>query len=205
MEKFASISDQIIAWANKSKKEKDGHMLIRVIQLVFKKAMDEATWSEMYVQCCTGRKMIEQISTNIQDNGIKNNGKPVLNVFSAICWSFYFYLRIQVHTLPCLVCQSYMFSQALFYPHSWLLWSWGVFHLQCADCFHSQNRHTVPSRSDSQNPRNLGMLAGIVVWLISASEMANADKCCGQHRPDFLLTQASDIAGVVADTGQYFF
>ena len=129
MEKFASISDQIIAWANKSKKEKDGHMLIRVIQLVFKKAMDEATWSEMYVQCCTGRKMIEQISTNIQDNGIKNNGKPVLNVFSAICWSFYFYLRIQVHTLPCLVCQSYMFSQALFYPHSCLLWSRGVFHM----------------------------------------------------------------------------
>ena len=48
------------------------------------------------------------------------------------------------------------------------------------------------------------MLAGIVVWLISASDMADADKCCGRHRPDFLLTQASDIAGVVADTGQYF-
>ena len=31
MEKFASISDQIIAWANKSEKEKDGRTLIQVI------------------------------------------------------------------------------------------------------------------------------------------------------------------------------
>ena len=87
MEKFASISDQIIAWANKSEKEKDGHTHIQVIRLVFKKATDEATWSEMYVQLCTGRKMMAQISTNVQDSddGIKNNGKPVLNVFSAIC------------------------------------------------------------------------------------------------------------------------
>ena len=35
MEKFASISDQIIAWANKSEKEKDGRTLIQVIRLVF--------------------------------------------------------------------------------------------------------------------------------------------------------------------------
>ena len=87
MEKFASISDQIIAWANKSKKEKDGRTHIQVIRLMFKKAMDEATWSEMYARLCTGRKMMAQISTNVQDSddGIKNNGKPVLNVFSAIC------------------------------------------------------------------------------------------------------------------------
>jgi translation initiation factor 4G len=52
MEKFASISDQIIAWANKSEKEKDGHTLIQVIRLVFKKATDEATWSEMYAAVC---------------------------------------------------------------------------------------------------------------------------------------------------------
>ena len=31
MEKFTSISDQIIAWANKSEKEKDGCTLIQVI------------------------------------------------------------------------------------------------------------------------------------------------------------------------------
>jgi translation initiation factor 4G len=76
MEKFASISNQIIAWANKSEKEKDGRTLIQVIRLVFEKATDEATWSEMYAQLC--RKMMEQISTNVQDDGIRNlEGKPI--------------------------------------------------------------------------------------------------------------------------------
>ncbi|KAK0195854.1 hypothetical protein F5146DRAFT_1027372 [Armillaria mellea] len=65
MEKFDSISDQIIAWANKSEKEKDGRTLIQVIRLVFEKATDEATWSEISVP-------------KVQDDGIKNaEGKPI--------------------------------------------------------------------------------------------------------------------------------
>jgi translation initiation factor 4G len=76
MEKFDSISDQIIAWANKSEKEKDGRTLIQVIRLVFEKATDEAAWSEMYSRLC--RKMMEQISSKVQDDGIKNQeGKPI--------------------------------------------------------------------------------------------------------------------------------
>ncbi|KAJ7188714.1 hypothetical protein C8R46DRAFT_1171656 [Mycena filopes] len=76
MEKFDSISDQIIEWANRSEKEKDGRTLIQVIRLVFEKATDEATWSEMYARLC--RKMMEQISPKVQDDGIKNNeGKPI--------------------------------------------------------------------------------------------------------------------------------
>ena len=76
MERFDSISDQIIAWANKSEKEKDGRTLIQVIRLVFEKATDEATWSEMYARLC--RKMMEQISPNVCDDGIKNaEGKPI--------------------------------------------------------------------------------------------------------------------------------
>ena len=76
MEKFDSISDQVIAWANKSEKEKDGRTLIQVIRLVFEKATDEATWSEMYARLC--RKMMEQISSKVQDDGIKNTeGKPI--------------------------------------------------------------------------------------------------------------------------------
>ena len=72
MEKFASISDQIIAWANKSEKEKDGRTLIQVVRLVFDHATDEATWSsEMYARLC--RKMLEKISANVQVDGIKNN------------------------------------------------------------------------------------------------------------------------------------
>ncbi|KAF8633421.1 hypothetical protein AX17_004592 [Amanita inopinata Kibby_2008] len=76
MERFDSISDQIIQWANKSEKEKDGRTLIQVIRLVFEKATDEATWSEMYARLC--RKMMEQISPKVQDDGIKNSeGKPI--------------------------------------------------------------------------------------------------------------------------------
>ncbi|KAI0079837.1 hypothetical protein K474DRAFT_1658664 [Panus rudis PR-1116 ss-1] len=76
MERFDSISDQIIEWANKSEKEKDGRTLIQVIKLVFEKATDEATWSEMYARLC--RKMMEQISSKVQDDGIRNaEGKPI--------------------------------------------------------------------------------------------------------------------------------
>ncbi|KAL1695924.1 armadillo-type protein [Schizophyllum commune] len=76
MEKFDSLSDQIIAWANKSKKEKDGRTLVRIIQLVFEKATDEASWSEMYARLC--RKMMERISPKVQDDGIRNaEGKPI--------------------------------------------------------------------------------------------------------------------------------
>jgi translation initiation factor 4G len=59
MEKFDSISDQIISWVNKSESEQDGRTLIQVIKLVFEKATDEATWSKMYAHLC--RKMMEQI------------------------------------------------------------------------------------------------------------------------------------------------
>jgi translation initiation factor 4G len=77
MEKFDSISDQIIDWANKSKTQTDGRTLIQVIRLVFEKATDEASWSEMYARLC--RKMMEQISTEIQDEGIKNaEGNPIV-------------------------------------------------------------------------------------------------------------------------------
>ncbi|EUC56493.1 eukaryotic translation initiation factor 4G, putative [Rhizoctonia solani AG-3 Rhs1AP] len=76
MEKFDSISDQIIEWANKSEQEKDGSTLMQVIKLVFEKAKDEATFSEMYARLC--RKMMERVSPNVQDETIKNSeGQPI--------------------------------------------------------------------------------------------------------------------------------
>ncbi|OBZ69853.1 Eukaryotic translation initiation factor 4 gamma [Grifola frondosa] len=76
MERFESISDQIIAWANKSGKEKDGRTLIQVIGLISEKATDEAMWSEMYARLC--RKMMERLSENVQDDGVRNfEGKPI--------------------------------------------------------------------------------------------------------------------------------
>jgi hypothetical protein len=76
MEKFDSISDQIIEWANKSEAEKDGRTLIHVVRLVFEKATDEAALSEMYAQLC--KKMMETISPNVRDDGIRNaEGKHI--------------------------------------------------------------------------------------------------------------------------------
>lgn len=73
MEKFESISNQIIEWANRLEKETDsrtliqvirlvfeketdGRTLIQVIQLVFEKINDEAAWSEMYATLCRTRR-----------------------------------------------------------------------------------------------------------------------------------------------------
>ncbi|CAE6539638.1 unnamed protein product [Rhizoctonia solani] len=76
MEKFDLISDQIIQWANKSEREKDGSTLMQVIKLVFEKAKDEATFSEMYARLC--RKMMERVSPNVQDETMKNSeGQPI--------------------------------------------------------------------------------------------------------------------------------
>ncbi|KAG2366166.1 armadillo-type protein [Suillus spraguei] len=76
MEKFETISDQIIHWTNKSVNERDGRTLVQVIRLVFEKATDEAARSEMYARLC--RKMMDQISPEVQDDGIKNpEGKPI--------------------------------------------------------------------------------------------------------------------------------
>ncbi|KIK68197.1 hypothetical protein GYMLUDRAFT_154415 [Collybiopsis luxurians FD-317 M1] len=64
MKKFDSISDQIIAWANKSEKEKDGRTLIQVTGLILERASDVATWPEMYARFCW--KMMTQISPEVQ-------------------------------------------------------------------------------------------------------------------------------------------
>ena len=68
MEKFGSISDQIVAWANKSEAEVDGTTLQLVIKLVFEKATDEATWSNMYARLC--RKMMEHVSSDVRDENL---------------------------------------------------------------------------------------------------------------------------------------
>ncbi|KAI9508013.1 armadillo-type protein, partial [Russula earlei] len=75
MVRFDSISDQIITWANKSEREKDGRTLRQVLDLVFEAVIDNATLPELYARLC--RKMMEQISHNIQDDRIRNAaGEP---------------------------------------------------------------------------------------------------------------------------------
>ncbi|CAG8593416.1 4525_t:CDS:10, partial [Ambispora leptoticha] len=70
LEKFDSISDQIIDYANKSRNEKDGRILRTVIQLTFLKACDESNFSQMYAQLC--RKMMERIDPEIVDENVKS-------------------------------------------------------------------------------------------------------------------------------------
>ncbi|BGP58879.1 hypothetical protein NBRC10512v2_000166 [Rhodotorula toruloides] len=76
LERFDSISNQILEWANKSVDETDGRILRQVIALIFEKATDEATWSEMYARLC--RKLMEQVSNEIRDETVKTaDGTPV--------------------------------------------------------------------------------------------------------------------------------
>ncbi|KAG6907958.1 hypothetical protein DXG01_006746 [Tephrocybe rancida] len=76
MEKFDSISDQIVALANESENENDGTTLVCVTQLIFEHAMDGATWAEMYARLC--RKMMERIIPTVYDRGIRStDGKPI--------------------------------------------------------------------------------------------------------------------------------
>ncbi|KAH9834096.1 uncharacterized protein C8Q71DRAFT_160191 [Rhodofomes roseus] len=74
--RFDSISDQIIAWANRSENQHDGRTLFQIMQLVVESATDGVALSGMYARLC--RKMMNQISPKVQDEGIKNaEGKPI--------------------------------------------------------------------------------------------------------------------------------
>ena len=78
MENFNSISNQIVQWANHgSEYQKDGRTLLQIVRLVFDNATKETSSSEMYARLC--RRIMEHISPNIRDEGIKDaEGKPIL-------------------------------------------------------------------------------------------------------------------------------
>ncbi|KLT45414.1 hypothetical protein CC85DRAFT_282480 [Cutaneotrichosporon oleaginosum] len=70
-EKFESISEQILEWANKSRDETDGMTLKLVIKLVFEKSTDEAHWSAMYAKLC--RKLLDKLDPSVTE---VIDGKP---------------------------------------------------------------------------------------------------------------------------------
>jgi translation initiation factor 4G len=74
LEKFDSISNQVLEWANKSVDETDGRTLRQVIALIFEKATDEAAWSEMYARLC--RKLNEELSPDVRDEALSSESKP---------------------------------------------------------------------------------------------------------------------------------
>ncbi|KAK0551286.1 hypothetical protein OC846_003344 [Tilletia horrida] len=76
LEKFDSISTQILEWANKSINETDGRTLRQVIALIFEKATDEAAFSEMYARLC--QKIYGELNPEISDANLKDaNGNAV--------------------------------------------------------------------------------------------------------------------------------
>ncbi|KAL1918217.1 uncharacterized protein VTP21DRAFT_3483 [Calcarisporiella thermophila] len=75
LEKFESISDQIIEFANRSLNETDGTTMKLVIQLVFEKATDESNFATMYAQLC--RRMMEKVKEDVKDESLKlPDGRP---------------------------------------------------------------------------------------------------------------------------------
>ncbi|OCH90596.1 ARM repeat-containing protein [Obba rivulosa] len=75
MEHFDSVSEQIIQCVNKSENEKNGRTLIRVIRLVFEKAIEAETNPQMCALLY--HKIMEQISPKVRDEGTKNaEGRP---------------------------------------------------------------------------------------------------------------------------------
>ncbi|RHZ70427.1 hypothetical protein Glove_271g17 [Diversispora epigaea] len=70
LEKFDSISGQIIDFGNKSRDEREGRILREVIRLIFENSCDEPSFSQMYAQLC--RKMMESIDIEIIDENVKN-------------------------------------------------------------------------------------------------------------------------------------
>ncbi|ORZ15051.1 MIF4G domain-domain-containing protein [Absidia repens] len=79
LERFDTISDRIIGYAEQSTKEDDGQSLRTVIQLIFEKACDEAAFASMWAQLC--RKLYEWIPADIKDVNTKDkNGEPVSGI-----------------------------------------------------------------------------------------------------------------------------
>ncbi|GMM58404.1 translation initiation factor eIF4G [Maudiozyma humilis] len=85
LEKFDSISTEILDIANISKWETDGATLQNVIQQIFNKATDEPHWSSMYAQLCG--KLVKDVEPEIGDEGQdgKSGPKLVLHYLVDIC------------------------------------------------------------------------------------------------------------------------
>ncbi|ODQ79202.1 hypothetical protein BABINDRAFT_18080, partial [Babjeviella inositovora NRRL Y-12698] len=76
LEKFDSISDEILAVANQSQWEEDASSLKHVVELIFAKATDEPHWSSMYAKLIA--KMCTVIGDEVKDTTVVNReGAPL--------------------------------------------------------------------------------------------------------------------------------
>ncbi|KAI1791217.1 hypothetical protein LXA43DRAFT_1094818 [Ganoderma leucocontextum] len=65
-----AVSNRVVAWANRSKEENNGDTLARIISLVFEKATDNATKSELYAKLC--RSTMDCINLDVRDYHMKD-------------------------------------------------------------------------------------------------------------------------------------
>jgi translation initiation factor 4G len=76
VQNFDGISDQIIAWTNKSEMDQDARILGQVTRLIIEHAMEDEARSEIYARLC--RKASEQTSGLVRDEvSINLHGKPM--------------------------------------------------------------------------------------------------------------------------------
>ncbi|KAG0659020.1 hypothetical protein C6P45_002041 [Maudiozyma exigua] len=85
LEKFDTISTDILAIGNLSKWETKGETLQTVIQQIFNKATDEPYWSSMYAQLCG--KLVKELDPEItdEDQQGKSGPKLILHYLVDIC------------------------------------------------------------------------------------------------------------------------
>ncbi|SCV00571.1 LAMI_0G05952g1_1 [Lachancea mirantina] len=76
LEKFDTISEEIIQIADQSKWEKEGETLRVVIEEIFNKATDEPHWSSMYAQLCG--KVVKDMDPEIIDENNEGKAGPKL-------------------------------------------------------------------------------------------------------------------------------
>ncbi|KAF6761508.1 armadillo-type protein [Ephemerocybe angulata] len=76
-DKFDEISEQVIAWANTSERERDGRTMIIAIRAIFTTlSTGDTPRSEVYGRLC--RKLMDGVSLKVRDDElVDTNGKPV--------------------------------------------------------------------------------------------------------------------------------
>ena len=71
-----SVSAELIAWAKRSREESDDCTLSAVVGLVFEKAIDNATKSELYAELC--HTVMEHFDPDVHDGQTKNaDSEPI--------------------------------------------------------------------------------------------------------------------------------
>ncbi|KAJ2737156.1 hypothetical protein IW152_000177 [Coemansia sp. BCRC 34962] len=80
LDNFDIVSDELLAWGNKSINETNARMLRHLVMLVYQKAIDEPNWASMYARLC--HRIICNVDMQIEDhNLLTKDGKYLCGGF----------------------------------------------------------------------------------------------------------------------------